>query len=185
MKGRIGLVMTAVFVLGTLECPRAVQAWAAAEYAAEAEQEFSSAQETMPAEEKVLEEESFQTDENEDDRQEDEFSAGGSERLIKPYEETIAGTELIVDMESGCTAEDIKSALEIMRESTEYSHMTVNVPAGEYECTEPLYIYSNTTLSSEEGAHYYLPSEAKDHLIVASNNWGTFERRRNGRRRRI
>ena len=62
--------------------------------------------------------------------------------------------------------------------------MTVNVPAGEYECTEPLYIYSNTTLSSEEGAHYYLPSEAKDHLIVASNNWGTFERRRNGRRRR-
>ena len=136
MKGRIGLVMTAVLVLGTLECPWAVPAWAAAEYAAEAEQEFGSAQET------------------------------------KPYEEMIVETELIVDMEGGCTAEDIKSALETMRESTEYSHMTVNVPAGEYECTEPLYIYSNTTLNSEEGAHYYLSPDAKDHLIVASNNWG-------------
>lgn len=51
MKGRIGLVMTAVLVLGTLECPWAVPAWAAAEYAAEAEQEFGSAQETMSDEE--------------------------------------------------------------------------------------------------------------------------------------
>ena len=172
MKGRIGLVMTAVLVLGTLECPWAVPAWAAAEYAAEAEQEFGSAQETMSDEENFLEEESFQTNEYEADRQEGECSTGDSEKLIKPYEEMIVETELIVDMEGGCTAEDIKSALETMRESTEYSHMTVNVPAGEYECTEPLYIYSNTTLNSEEGAHYYLSPDAKDHLIVASNNWG-------------
>ena len=132
MKGRIGLVMTAVLVLGTLECPWAVPAWAAAEYAAEAEQEFGSAQETMSDEENFLEEESFQTNEYEADRQEGECSTGDSEKLIKPYEEMIVETELIVDMEGGCTAEDIKSALETMRESTEYSHMTVNVPAGEY-----------------------------------------------------
>ena len=64
----------------------------------------------MSDEENFLEEESFQTNEYEADRQEGECSTGDSEKLIKPYEEMIVETELIVDMEGGCTAEDIKSA---------------------------------------------------------------------------
>lgn len=91
----------------------------------------------------------------------------------KPYEESVYGTELFLDMKEGCTAREIKDALSRMRDNTEYTHMTVNIPAGEYECRETIYIYSNTTVNSAEGAHYYLHPDIPDRVIFGSNNWGS------------
>ena len=90
---------------------------------------------------------------------------------VKPYEITMEGMEMIVDMKNGCTANDIIQVLEWQRdkkylepeageavpcpeEFPEGGYLTVNVPAGTYKTSRTIYVYSNTTLNSDEGAKY-------------------------------
>ncbi len=75
--------------------------------------------------------------------------------------------EVTIDIKDGCTADDIIKALAWQRGDR---HLTVNVPAGLYETYNTLYVYSNTTLNSADGAKYVLmPGNMK--TLLGSYNW--------------
>lgn len=75
----------------------------------------------------------------------------------------------VINLKEGCTAFDIQDALNTNKDDSS-KPLIVNVPAGTYECSSTLFIYSNTTLNSTSDTVYVLNSD-KYKVLLGSYNF--------------
>lgn len=79
-----------------------------------------------------------------------------------------AENEEVIVLEPGSTAKDIQAALS-RNSQNDNIHLTVKVPAGEYNLEKGLYMYSNTTLEADKDAKFYNPNKLK--VMLSSYNY--------------